>query len=88
VNPTGELPEPLPVRKAYGALNRLEAFEPTLTDREEVARPTLQFQGQFLVDREGIISWTNVECAAGGLGGFGQFPADEELLGAVRALPR
>jgi hypothetical protein len=74
VNPTGELPEPLPVRKAYAALSRLDAFEPTPTDREDVARPILQFQGQFLLDRDGIISWTNVECAAAGLSGLGQFP--------------
>jgi peroxiredoxin len=88
VNPTGELPEPLPVRDASAALSRLDAFEPTPTDREDAARPILQFLGQFLVDREGLIRWTNVECAAAGLSGLGQFPADEELLTAVRALPR
>jgi peroxiredoxin len=88
VNPTGELPVPLPLRKASAEINRLDGFELTPTDREDAARPVLQFDGQFLVDREGIIRWTNVEGAAGGLGGFGQFPTDEELRAAVRALPR
>lgn len=88
VNPSGELPEPLPVREASAALSRLEGFEPTPTDRDDAARPYLQFLGQFLVDREGIIRWTNIECAAEGLAGLGKFPTAGELLAAVRALPR
>jgi peroxiredoxin len=60
VNPSGELPSPLPVREASAALSRLEGFEPTPTDRE----------------------------AREGLAGLGKFPTDEELLTAVRALPR
>jgi hypothetical protein len=88
VNPTGELASPLPVREASAALSRLEGFEPTPTDREDAARPFLQFLGQFLVDRAGIIRWTNIECGREGLDGLGKFPTDEELLAAVRALPR
>ncbi len=88
INPTGELPAPLPVREAFATLRRLEAFETTPTDREDAARAYLQFVGQFLVDREGIIRWTNIECAREGLAGFGTFPTDEELLAAVRALPK
>lgn len=88
VNPTGELPAPLPVREAFPALNRLEGFKPTPTDREDAARPYLQLSGQFLVDREGIIRWTNIECAREGLAGLGKFPTDEELLAAIRAFLR
>jgi peroxiredoxin len=88
VNPTGELPAPLPVREAFPALNRLDGFQPTPTDRDDARRPYLQFVGQFLVDREGIIRWTNIECARDGLAALGQFPTDQELLTAVRALPR
>ncbi len=86
INPSGELPAALPVPEASAALSRLEGFEATSTDREDAARPYLQFLGQFLVDREGIIRWTNVECARDGLAGLGQFPTDQELLAAVRAL--
>jgi len=88
VNPMGELPTPLPVPEASDALNRLEGFEPTPTDRKDASRPYLQYEGQFLVDRKGIIRWTNIECAQEGLAGLGKFPTDEELLIAVRGLPR
>jgi hypothetical protein len=88
VDPTGELPEPLPVREASAALRRLEGFEPTPTDLVDAARPYLQLLGQFLIDREGVIRWTSVECAGESLAGLGTFPTDEELLVAVRSLPR
>lgn len=88
VNPTGELPEPLPVREASAALRRREGFEPTSTDLEDAARPSLQFLGQFLIDREGVIRWTSLECSGESLAGLGTFPTDEELLAAVRSLPR
>jgi hypothetical protein len=88
INPTGELPAPLPVREAFPALNRLEGFKPTPIDREDAARPYLQLSGQFLVDREGIIRWTNIECGQEGLAGLGKFPTDDELLAAVRAFSR
>jgi peroxiredoxin len=87
VNPSGELPAPLPVRQAFATLGRLEGFEPTPTDREDAARPYLQFLGQFLVDGEGIVRWTNVECAREGFAGLGKFPTDEEILVAIRGLP-
>ena len=87
INPTGELSAALPVPEASAALSRLEGFEPSARDREDAARPYLQFLGQFLVDREGCIRWSNVECAREGLSGLGKFPTDEELLAAVRSLP-
>jgi hypothetical protein len=87
VNPSGELSSPLPIPEASATLSRLEGFAPTPRDREDAAQPYLQFLGQFLVDRNGIIRWTNVECAKEGLAGLGKFPSDEELVQAVRALP-
>jgi peroxiredoxin len=86
VNPSGELPEPLPIREASAALTRLEGFQPTPTDVENAAWPHLQFLGQFLVDRGGIIRWTNIEGAREGLAGLGKFPSDAELAAAVREL--
>ena len=47
-----------------------------------------QFTGQFLVDRDGIVRWSNIECAQEGPAGIDKFPTDEELLAAARALPR
>lgn len=86
VNPSGELPEPLPIPEASSALSRLDGFAPTPTDREDAARPFLQLLGQFLIDREGIIRWTNIECGQEGLAGLGQFPRDEVLLAAARVV--
>jgi peroxiredoxin len=88
VNPTGELPSPLPVREASAALSRADGYEPTQTDGEDRARQFLQFLGQFLVDREGVVRWTSLEGAGKDLSRLGQFPTDEELLAAARALPR
>jgi hypothetical protein len=46
-----------------------------------------QLKGQFLIDRNGIVRWVNVECATEGFAGIGKFPSEEEILTAVRALP-
>jgi len=88
VNPTGELPEPLPVAEASPALDRLHGFKPTETDRNDAERQFPQLKGQFLVDRDGIVRWVNIECAKEGLAGIGKFPTDEEFLAAARALSR
>ena len=84
VNPDGELPEPLPIRHASAAFNRRDGYELTPTDREDAGRPFLQFYAQFLVDRDGIVRWTNLEAGGDDLAGLGQFPSDAELLDAVR----
>ena len=88
INPTGELPEPLPIIEASGALDRLQGFQPTQTDHEDAERQFPQLKGQFLIDRNGVVRWANVECAKDGLAGLGKFPADDEILAAARALPK
>lgn len=88
VNPTGELPEALPIAEAAEALDRLHGFQPTETDQNEAQQQFPQLKGQFLVDRNGIVRWVNIECSQEGLAGLGKFPADEELMAAARALPR
>jgi len=40
--------------------------------------------GQFLIDRDGMIRWANIECAREGLPGLGKFPTVEELLPAAQ----
>jgi len=47
-----------------------------------------QLKGQFLIDRDGIVRWANVECLTEGAAGVGKFPTEEEILAAARALPR
>jgi peroxiredoxin len=46
-----------------------------------------QLTGQFLIDRDGIVRWVNIEGATEGLGGLEKFPTDEEFLAAARRLP-
>lgn len=85
-NPTGELREPLPLGETVPALDRLHGFEPTATDREDRDRQFPQLKGQFLVDRDGIVRWANVECAAEGIAGLGKFPPEETILAAAQKL--
>jgi peroxiredoxin len=88
INPTGELPEPLPIPEVAVALDRLEGFTPTETDQAELQRQWPQLKGQFLIDREGIVRWTSIEGSGpDGLAGLGKFPTVEEILAAVRTLP-
>lgn len=87
VNPTGELPRPLPILDAAEALDRVHDFTATTADRQDYERQAGQLKGQFMIDRDGIMRWANVECAAEGLPGFGKFPTADELLIVARALP-
>ncbi len=87
INPTGELPEPLPILEAGAALTRADEFVPTETDQAEMQAQWPQLKGQFLIDRDGIVRWRNIECAKEGLAGAGKFPMDGEILTAIRALP-
>ena len=88
INPTGEFPEPLPIPEAAKAIDRLDGYAGTETDRAEMQQQWPQLRGQFLIDRDGIVRWANVECAAEGFAGIGKFPSEEEILAAARALPR
>ena len=70
------------------ALDKVQGFTLTEVDRKDAERQFPQLKGQFLVDRDGIVRWLNVECATEGLAGLGKFPTEEELVEAARALPR
>jgi peroxiredoxin len=88
INPTGEFPEPLPAPDAAMALAKLDGYTENQTDKADMKRQWPQLKGQFLIDRNGIVCWTHVECATEGLAGIGKFPSEDEILTAVRALPR
>jgi peroxiredoxin len=45
-----------------------------------------QMIGQFLVDRDGIVRWANIEGAKDGLAGLEKFPTDDEFIAAARQL--
>jgi peroxiredoxin len=64
---------------AMSDLNALDGYQPTKDDEADVARHQAQFIGQFLVDRDGIVRWVNVERTPG------EFPSEADLLATVRA---
>ena len=82
-----ELKLEIPADQARDVIGRLDGFEVTESENAEFQRHQLQFTGQFLVDRHGIVRWANIECAREGLAGIDKFPTDEELLAVARALP-
>jgi hypothetical protein len=86
VNPTGELPEALPLLEAAAELNRREGFQSTEVDEQVAAAHGTQLDGYFLLDREGIVRWTHIE-AAERMTDLGKFPTEKGILAAARALP-
>lgn len=86
INPTGELPAPLPVPAAAAALTALDGYQPTATDQRELQSTFTQLRGQFLIDRDGIVRWAQIECDKEGLAGLGKFPSHDELMSAASSV--
>jgi hypothetical protein len=84
-NPTGELPAPQNPFAAMETLNKQDGFEMTETDQQIAAAHGTQMGGHFLIDRDGIIRWGQIE-AGERLGDLLKFPSDEEILRAARGL--
>ena len=85
INPTGELPEPVPVTQIGPLLDDADNFKKTDVDAKDLDKQWPMMRAQFLVDHDGIVRWTNVECATEGLAGIGKFPTTEEVLAATKA---
>ena len=90
INPTGDLPEPMPIPAAMKRLDELDG----LTEMSEAKtvmdafakRDYAMHVGHFLVDRSGIVRWTWVESPSPeDVSQYGRFPTDDEILAAVRA---
>lgn len=77
---------PVEARQAYAAIDRLDGFEKVESDDTDLQHHQAQLTGQFLLDRDGIVRWANIECASDGLAGLERFPTDDELIAAARAL--
>jgi hypothetical protein len=84
----GELPAPVTMEEAARALHAKDGYEWTAEDDEESARQFPTLIGQFLIDRDGLIRWVNVEGSRNGLADLVNFPAEEEFLGAAARLER
>jgi hypothetical protein len=66
-------------------LNQRDGFEATEVDQQIAAAHGTQLAGHFLIDREGVIRWGQIE-AGERIGDLGKFPSDEEILRAARSL--
>jgi peroxiredoxin len=84
----GELPRKVSLMEAASALETKDPYDLTPTDAEEREKQFPLLVGQFLVDRDGVIRWVNIETAGEGPSGMGKFPTDEELLAAAARLAK
>jgi hypothetical protein len=75
----------VPAAEAYDTLGRLDGYTRTEDDMADFERHRAQATAQFLVDRNGLVRWVNIEGAPGHTG-VDQMPPDEDLLEAARAL--
>jgi len=85
INPSGELPEPMPVMIAAMTLDKVDGFEEVETDEEGPPPGNLALSGFFLIDRGGIVRWAFVE-AIDDPAGYGTLPNREELMAAAAAV--
>jgi hypothetical protein len=85
VNPKGVLPEPANIPAAMDMLNKQEGFQPTEVDQQIMAAHGTQLTGFFLIDRDATIRWSYVE-APNRPDELSNFPSDDQILGAARAL--
>jgi peroxiredoxin len=86
INPDGAFPAPLPIMEAAEVVAKLDGYAGNDTDQSDMERQWPQRKGQFLIDRDGIVRWANIECASEGMAGIGKFPSGDEILGAARSL--
>ena len=88
INPDGVLPQPLPIPQAAAAVGKLDGYAGNATDQADMERQWPQLKGQFLIDRDGVVRWANIECGTEGMAGIGKFPSRDEILAAAQAMLR
>jgi peroxiredoxin len=86
VNPFGDLPEPLPIIQAAAELAKFDGYVKNETDLADTQRQWPLLKAQYLIDRDGIVRWANIECVTEGLAGIGKLPSVDEILTVARSL--
>lgn len=86
-NPNGVLPAPLQPMESNMVINAMEGFEMQEADNAILATHGTQLAGHFLVDRDGIVRWTQIE-APDGPNELGTMPSAAQILAAVGSLAR
>ena len=85
INPTGELPEPQNPFVAMETLNKRDGFEVTEVDQQIAATHGMQLGGHFLIGRDGMVRWLQIE-GLERVEDISKFPSDEEIVAAARSL--
>jgi AhpC/TSA family len=90
IDPTGELPEPMPIPAAMKHLDEMDGLgkmpEAKAVMDAFAKREYAMHVGHFLVDRSGIVRWTWVESPSpDDVTQYGRLPTDNQILTAVRA---
>ena len=86
IDPFRSLPAPRPLRELAEELSKTDPYEMTEADANAWQSEQIQSTGQFLIDRDGIVRWRNVEGETDGVAGLSRFPGDEEILKIARGL--
>jgi peroxiredoxin len=86
VNPFGDLPAPLPISQAAEKLQQLDGYVNSEADQADIERQWPQLKALYMIDREGIVRWMDIECEKEGLPGIGKLPSEDEILGAARTM--
>ena len=85
INPTGELPGPVPIMEAASKLTQMDGYANNSTDQADMEKQFAQLKGYFLIDRDGVVRWSRIECSEG-LEGLGKFPSEQELVATAQSL--
>ena len=86
VNPFGDLPEPMPLQELTAKLTAEDGYTGTPNDQADVERQWPQLKALYMIDRDGIVRWVDIECQQEGLAGIGKLPSEEVILQAARAM--
>ena len=91
VDPYSELVAPVPITEIADTLNQRDGYQMNATDLEELEQQwrwdlSTQLMARFLIDREGIVRWVDIEGRGQGMAGIGKLATDDELFDALQAL--
>ena len=91
IDPDNELPQPVPATEILVTLNGRDGYEMNETDLDDLRQQwswdaAAQLTGRYLIDRDGVVRWVDIECSTQGVAGLGKFTDEEGLQAAMRAL--
>lgn len=85
IDPFGDLPEALPIPEAAKVIEARDGYACTATDLADVDRQWPQLKALYMIDRDGIVRWVDIECSREGMAGVGKLPSEDMILEAARA---